>query len=234
MKPPFDDSRKALEFALNAHEVQMPRPAMNKAMAAGIKKVQSKAAAKRAKKAAEAAGTPIKAELSRRHDHAAEARREARAQWLGLKPAAQAGLILLEFNKLEREHRIVLSGLLMRSHVPCSCRAPCCSGMASQMRWVHAVNETCQLLKESIDLVRVPGKKGLSSQPWLRRRVVEDFYTKQETPTSNLARISEVSIMTAAKHRAWILEGLERIETEAWLQIDAMFDAAGITGTIVD
>ena len=233
--PPFDDSRKALAFALNAAEVDMPRPAMTRAMAGAHKPKETKAAARRRKKLEAELGVSLRPEPGeRRSDYAADARREARERWLSLEQPAQAGLILREFGKLDREHRAVLSGLLVRSHVPCSCKRPCCSGWSQQARWTAAVAETCQLLKESVDLVRQPGKKGLGTQPVLRRAVVEAWFTKREATLAELGAMGDVSPITAAKHKAWIVEGLERIETEAWLQVDAMFDAAGITGTIVE
>lgn len=239
--PPFDDSRKALVFALNATDVQMPRPAMNKAMAQGAKKEETKAAAKRRKKALAKAGV-LEAEVTPRTptkhvDSAQEARRAAQKEWLGLDTPAQAGLILREFEKLDREHRVILTGLLVQPLVACSCRAPCCSGWAKVPRWTKAVQDTLELLKESTDLVRMPGKKGLGTQPELRRCIVQEFYEKDRVEPRSLAalaRMAGVSAITAAKHRGWILEGLQRIENEAWLQIDAMFDQAGITGTIVE
>ncbi len=240
--PPFDDSRKAATFALNAHDVEMPRPAMNAAMSRGIKKRQSKAAAKREAKVrrerqlAETGSysdEPDVLDGTRRGNPAASARGEAQRAWLGLARPAQAGLILQVMGKLDREQLVVLTGLLVRPATPCSCRSACCSGWARSPRWQHAVAETCQLVKESMDLVRVPGKKGLSTHPEMRRAIIEAHYRAEPAPLAALAHVAGVTPITAAKHRAWITEALARIEQEAWVQLDALFDQHGITGMIV-
>lgn len=240
--PPFDDSRKALAFALNAHDVRTPPPAMSRAMAEGVRKAQTKAAARREAKLRkqrlkeaggdESAPDPLAGTVRRSGD--ARTKADAQRQWLGLARPAQAGLILREFGKLDREHRAVLAGLLTRPYESCSCGRPCCSGRYRVPRWAQAVEETCELMKESADLVRLPGKKGLGTQPGLRRAIVSLHYTKEEYVLSHLAAAAGVAAMTAAKHRAWIVEALVRIEQEAWVQIDAMLDAAGITGTIIE
>ena len=232
--PPFDDSRKALAFALNAADAQMPRPAASKAMSAPHPRKETKKQRKARRRAEEEHGVSlVRGPGTRPSNYAADARRAARQEWLGLEPPAQAGLILQVFGRMDREHRAVLAGLLVRSHVPCSCRRPCCSGWWQQPRWTAVVEETCEILRTAGDVVRQPGKKGLSTQPVLRRAIVEAWFTKRDASLADLAFLGDVSPATAAKHRAWIVEWLEQTEQEAWLQADAMLDAAGITGTIV-
>lgn len=235
--PPFDDSRRALAFALNAHERDVRSPAANRVMAQGAKKAPGKAARRRQerlRKLAEGEVPPDVLEGCRRSSGPADDRREARERWLGMPRAAQAGLILREFGKLDPEQRAVLEGRLTRSHVPCSCGRPCCSGRAEVPRWSAAVERTCAMLRESMDVVRQPGKRGLSSHPELRRAVVRAHYMGMQPGLAEFAEMAGVSEYIAAKHRSWILEALARVEEEAWLQVDAMFDAAGITGTIIE
>lgn len=229
-QPLFDDTRKALVFALNAVDVQMPRPGMTTSMAEGMKKKLPRGAKARAK-------FFEKAREERDAERAALVRAAFRRQTVklsALEKAAQAGFILQEFAKLSTEHQVILVGLLTRSHSPCACRRPCCSGFARNLRWDKAVLDTCLMLKDSSDVTRTPGKRGLSTQPHLRKAVVEEFFTKQARSIVDLASLAHCSQMTAAKHKAWITAYLENTETAAWGAAAELFDQAGITGAYLD
>jgi hypothetical protein len=230
LAPLFDDTRKALVFALNAADVKMPKPSMTTAMAEGIKKKLPRTAKARAKFFAKAA----EQREAERDALVRAAFKRKPTKLTGEERAAQAGFILLEFQKLDAAHQVVLTGLLTRSHSPCDCRRPCCSGWARNLRWDKAVADACFMLKETGDVLRQPGKRGLSTQPHLRKAVVEEFFTKRPITLVHLASVAHCSQMTAAKHKAWIVEYLEQTETEAWQQIAALFDAAGITGAFID
>jgi hypothetical protein len=232
--PLFDDTRKALAFALNAHRsATPPRPAASVAMATTPGKKPRKPRTKKERLAAEEA---------QREQQDAAFRAMVRVAFSGPRAprtaerdrAAQAGLILAEFAKLDAAHRAVLSGRLVVSHEPCACRRPCCSGQAVNLRWTVAVAEVCALLKESADLLKVPGKRGLSTLPGLRRVVVEAYLRGLECTVVNLAAQAGVSTVTAAKHRAAITEWLEETENEAWAQAALLLDRAGITGAFAD
>lgn len=230
--PLFDNTRKALVFALNANEVEMPKPGMTASMAEGIKPKLP-----RGKKAREAFFAKAAERREAERDalvRAAFRRRDEVRGMKGVNRAAQAGFILQEFAKLDDRHQTVLTGLLVRSHRPCACRRPCCSGWAVDLRWAKAVEDTCLLLKEAGDVLRVPGKRGLSTQPALRRAVVLAFYKGTEPTLVELAALAECSQITAAKHRAWIAEYLKATETEAWQEIASLFDRVGITGAFLD
>jgi hypothetical protein len=227
---PFDDARRALSFALNAHaSASIPSPTMNRAMAEAPPKVTKKERAAIAKAWAEAGVEELVVRASAR-----TAPRRAPDWWRQLDEPARAGAVLLELNKLDARHRLVLEGLLIRSHTPCSCRSPCCSGWAVNARWSRAVDETCRLLAGEADLLAQPGKKGLSTQPALRRLSVEQYFTGRELTLTDLARVTDVSMVTAAKHRALIQEWLLKTEGEAWPDVSSLLDAAGITGTILE
>lgn len=229
-QPLFDDTRKALVFALNAIDVQMPRPSMTTAMAQGMKKKVPRGAKAKAAYFAKAA----EQREVERGALVRQAFRRKTVQLSSLEKAAQAGFIMQEFAKLDVAHQIVLTGLLVRSHSPCACRRPCCSGWARNLRWDKAVADTCLMLKESGDVLRKPGSRGLSTQPHLRKAVVEEFFTKRPMTIVMLASIAHCSQITAAKHKAWITEYLEQSENEAWQQIAMLFDKAGITGAYLD
>lgn len=231
-EPLFDDTRKALVFALNANDVRMPQPGMTASMAEGVAKKIPRGAKARAAFFAKAAE---QREQERSALIRAAFRPRPRVGRLNaVDKSAQAGFILQEFAKLDSRHQTVLTGLLVRSHRPCACRRPCCSGWAIDLRWAKAVEDTCLLLKEAGDVLRVPGKRGLSTQPSLRRAIVTSFYKKTEVTLVELAGIAECSQITAAKHRGWIVEYLEQTETEAWQEIASLFDRVGITGAFLD
>jgi len=229
-QPLFDNTRKALAFALNAADVRMPKPSMSVSMTEGIAKKMPKG-----KKARAAWFAKIAEQRDVERDQLVRQAFRRRAEPLtGEDRAAQAGFILQEFQKLDEAHKIVLTGLLTRSHSPCACRRPCCSGWARNLAWDKAVLDACLLLKETGDVLRQPGKRGLSTQPHLRKAVVEEFFTKRPITLVELAGLAHCSTMTAAKHKAWIVEYLQQVEVEAWEQVSALFDRVGITGAFLD
>lgn len=231
---PFDSTRKALVFALNAgSNISMPAPFMSKAMAEGIRKKR-----KPKKKsygpeidALLAADDPLEAERQQYEELVRQAFRQGVLRLNAQERAAQAGFILQEFRKLDAAHQMVLSGLLIRSHQPCSCRRPCCSGWEETRAWSAAVAQTCTYLKGSEDAAKAPGKRGFSTAPILRKMAVEAFYSKRELKLTDLADHADISLVTAAKHRGWIVEILELLEQAAWVQADALLDRMGITGS---
>jgi hypothetical protein len=212
-QPLFDSVHAALAFALNANDVDMPQPFMNKAMAA------FKVKTKKAKEAAALLGEEIK-----------RMNLNPRRTFRGMEKAAQAGFILKQLEKLAPEQSTVLTGLLTHSYDPCSCRAPCCSGRRANSRWSAAVTKICAILKDDADLAKVPGKKGFGTQPHLRIILVEDFFLKTERPIADLARQSQLSRITVSIHHGLIRDYLDQAENEAWLQIAPILDQAGIVG----
>lgn len=221
-QPLFTSVTEALVFALNAAQVDMPRPFMNKAMADAPAK-------KRTKKAQKA------------FDEATGGIREAgrkmqlypRAHFKGMDKAGQAGFIIAKLELLEPQQCVVIKGLLTNSHDPCACRAPCCSGRRPNPRWIVAVKQMCHILKETGDVISQPGKRGLSTQPDLRQAIVEGWFTGEEVSLAHLARRFHISNITVAKHKEWITNYLEQTETEAYQQIAPILDQAGITGALI-
>lgn len=237
-KAPFDDARAALSFALNADQVTTPTAYMNKAMAA------VRVEMKRPKKARKMEGlewldpatmsAPELLEMERRRLKERRGGSLVRVEALkfrdGMDRHHLAGLILHHFARIETEYQVVLTGLCCNAYVPCSCRSLCCSGRRPTERWLNALSEECAIIQLRADVLKVPGKKGLSSQPILRRRIVEQYFTKSsETTLVGLAREAKVSATTAAEHREWITSYLAEAETQAWQEVMRVFDAAGIT-----
>lgn len=213
----FDSVREALVFALNAAVVDMPRPFMNKAMAEAPKR-------KLSKKVREALG--IREEETRRMQL------YPRAHFKGMDKAAQAGLILRQLEKLDLDQATCLKGRLTHAYDPCSCRAPCCSGQKRNPRWAEAVKLMCHILKETGDVLRQPGKRGLGTPPELRQIVVEAWFTQSACSLASIARQAGVTEVTARKHAECITTYLEQIEGEAWQNIAPILDQAGIVGEI--
>lgn len=237
---PFDDCRAALAFALNADQVTAPTAYMNKAMAAV--RVELKKPRQKRKSEAELLGeafpgmeTPeqlLAMEQERlKHRRGGSLVRAHALRWRhGMDKHHQAGLILYHFGRLETEHQVVLTGLATNAYTPCSCRSLCCSGRRPTERWLKALADMCTIIQLRADVLKQPGKKGLSSQPLLRRRIVEEFFTKEGRALVDMAREAKVSTTTAAEHRGWILGYLEECETAAWAALMPLFDEAGITG----
>lgn len=217
-QPLFDSSRAALVFALNATKIEMPRPSMNKEMAS-IKLRPPVPKTKRERKL-----------MSLDEEEVVRKSSLLTPPLRGIDKAAQAGFILQQFAKAEKDHRMILTGLLTRPRDPCTCNRPCCSGFRPVLRWVEAVRDTCDALACSADILKTPGKRGLSTQPVLRRLLVEQYFTKNSTTLFDLAIAGHVSPETVAQHRTWILGYLETLEHAAWLDTDSIFDSSGITG----
>lgn len=239
---PFDDSRKALKFALNHHMVATPTAVMNAMMAAVAeppKKIAKKKTSKKFKEAElllEAMGIDpldlLAKEQAAKDRKSLDLLRHMTPRWTRMDAAHQAGLILAHFGRMDREHQEVLAGCLTIPSRACNCRQPCCSGWRATERWTAAVRSTCETLMHRAELSTLPGKKpGLSSQPLLRQLLVELYFLKEGPTLTDIAGRSQVSLVTAAKHRAWIHEYLEAAENAAWKSIDAIFDQAGITGS---
>lgn len=225
--PAFDDTRAALEFALNASRVEMPRPFMNKAMAEAVKKT-----AKRRKKSTREL---TEAEQLLEQENAVKPRKSrppGPPPLKGLDRAHLAGYILSQLERLDRYHKTILKGLMIHAYDPCACRSPCCSGWRRNARWAEAVKDTCLMLKETADITKT-GKRGLSTQPELRMAFVEQFYTKNTMTVAAAAAKAQVTTMTATRHRDWIFEWLEQQEDEAWQALDRVFDRSGITGAFL-
>lgn len=237
---PFDDCRAALAFALNADQVTAPTAYMNKAMAAV--RVEMKKPRKKRKSERDILGevfpgmeTPEQLlDMERERIKQKRGGSLVRVQALrfrdGLDKHHLAGLILHHFGRLDYQHQLVLTGLVCNAYVPCSCRNLCCRGSRPTERWLRALSEMCTVLQLKADVLKVPGKKGLSSQPELRRRVVEEFFTKQGLTLTDMVRGIRISYTTAAQHRGWITEYLMALEAAAWASLAPIFDEAGITG----
>ncbi len=231
-KPLFDSVRAALRFALNADQVMMPRPFMNKAMA--DVKVKPKKARKKRRTAGEELMNPDDPEaLLAREQERGESRRSSDRPRMptGLDAAATAGFILATFARMDIEHQAVLTGLLARPHDPCSCQRRCCRGWVPNPRHDYAVKQICFILKETGSVTRAPGKKGLSTPPAMREAIVLDYFAGGQLTIMDFAGIGKVALKTAASHRAWIMQWLELTIEAAVLEADEMFDNAGIVGT---
>lgn len=212
-QPLFDSGRTALRFALNYH-LALPRPQMNKMMADGkVRRIEL------------ADGTRITVAAPRGSPRS--------AQLKGLDGAATAGIVLAHLSRLPDEQQLVLMGHAITAMLPCSCRAACCSGARPNQDWARVVGRICDHLRDEAELTRVPGKKGLSTHPVMRRLLVEKFFLpKRDLPLVDLARKCEVTEQTVIAHRRPILEYLARQEDAAWRSIDGALDESGIVGHV--
>lgn len=223
--PQFDSTREALYFAFNVQFTitTLPATAVNRAMSeVGV---GNKALSNALAKIDAIEPMPGKA---RRTKHQAPG-----ATLHGLDRVAQAAFILRQVEKLDRHHRNVLAARLTRSRTDCLCRRPCCQGWLVTSQWGRAVEALCELLQDTENAVKVTGKKGFSSQPDLRRAVVSRFFdTSMGANPTQLQQKLEISPGTVASHTLRVTAQLGEWETKAWLEIQDLFDQAGITGWI--
>lgn len=240
---PYDDTRKALSFALNHHQVAPPTAMMN-AMMASIRVEEKKRKRKKKKSEAELLGEALLSAVETPEQLLEMEREQAqkkrsnltrhpslRSQGLSKNDEAHlAGFILYHFGRLDPQNQEVLSGLLTIPFQPCSCRQPCCSGHRPTERWVAAVRATADRLWRHAEVLKQPGKKGLGTQPLLRQLLIELYFLGGGPSLTDIAGRSGVSLVTAARHRAWIHEWLGATEQAAWEELEAIFDQAGITG----
>lgn len=214
IEPLFDSPRKALHFALN-HRASMARPAMNK-MAAGNAKLQ---------KLVLADGSEIIVPTISRY----KAKRSE--QLKGMDGVAQAGMVLYHLARLSEPQQLVLIAESVVPSLPCACRAPCCSGHRPNPPWVHAVLVLCDYLRDEAKLSKVRGKKGLSTNPFMRRTLVERFFIPGRSITlSALAIRCEVTEQTVAAHNKPISIYLTKAEDDGWRAFDEHLGEAGIVG----
>lgn len=238
--PQFDDTRKALSFALN-YTGETKAPVMSRMMAqvSNAPKKLSKAARKRFLGQFDAVGNPEVYALAERLLAELDGTRSKRSPPPGPRPvrgldgAHLAGYVLAHFERLDELEKVVLKGVTIRAFDPCSCGSSCCSGMKRNTRWTQAVSATCEHLRLRGSVVREAGKRGLSTQADMRMRIVSDYYLRRSTTLAELADIGQCVMNTAAKHKEWIITYLKQEEDGAWLNLAAIFDSASITGAFV-
>lgn len=227
---PFDNSRKAVRFAMNAHQAKVPPPYMNQVMA----ETPYKSKASKNKALQKLRDEEAKAEAERQ-----QGRRLGPGAWptAGLDNVHMAGYILSLLGSLDQVHQNVLAARLTTPATPCSCGNPCCSGWRPVTRWVRAIDELCEAAKRDALIIanagQIPGaplKLGLSTQPDLRRQIVKDWATYRSTRIVDLAQRFNLSALWVSRHRGWLTEWLDTMEQNAWLEVDALFDRTGITG----
>ena len=220
--PAFDSVERALVFAFNSSETtEIASPVMNRAMSEVPVKPKRKRKAKKGED-----GPPEPPEKVRPSPPPAQPGERLR----GLNKAMQAGIILQVVKRLDPIHADILAARYTHPTTPCQCQAMCCRGFRPVQRWTKAIYRICEALKETADVTRTPGKRGLSTEPTLRRLLVERYFLGLGQSTVKLARIAKVSHITAAKHDEWIRAYIEEEETRAKLEIAAIFDQEGITG----
>lgn len=236
-RPQFDDTRRALEFALNFRG-ETKASVMSRMMAQV--RVAPKRPSKRAKKLIDRALADMDDDIAdlARELIARQYKRPTAKSKIGAPPKAlqgldgahMAGYTLAQFARLDTLHQTILRGVCLVAYSPCNCRAPCCSGVRRNAPWAAAVVDTCDILQHAGAVLREPGKRGLSTQPALRLALVESYYTERERSLIDLAMIGQVSTITAARHKEWICGYLEQTEDAAWTALAPIFDEAGITG----
>lgn len=222
----FDTVQKALAFALNYQGANMPRPAMTKAMAEAPAKKPSKKAAKARRDALAKLGVEEREKTAHRSFMGVRLP-------IGQEAAYLAGIILRHFDDLEANQQLFIISALAKPRFPCACRSPCCSGWRVNPRWLAATTAIIELLKVGADVVNAdPSKpgRGLSTQPGLRRALVEEYFLNVEHTATELSVAHGVARDTVTKHRTWIWTYLDALAEASWLAADRLFDETALLG----
>lgn len=207
-RPPFSDSRQALSFALNHSTSSISRPAMTKIL--------------------EEAAASLRAPVDAPSRSGAGGRTASKT---GTDGAFLAGVVLRYFSKLLAVQRLTLLARTLTPRQRCECHAPCCSGWRPDRDWDAAVEGLCFVVKEHADLMRVPGKKGMSTPPALRRALVERMFSPHDKRTmAALAELGGVTEVTAYAHKTYITDCLETAEKSGWGALDELLTANNIVG----
>jgi hypothetical protein len=234
----FDSTRAVLQFALRVREPVMPRPFMNKAMAAQVpKKVSKKTllARKRAALAATMGLVPRKLVEDDPLEGTRKGSNGAPRLPTGLDEAHLAGLILAAFKTLEPSYQALLTAAVAQPRFVCICGRDCCSGWKPNKTWQGAVQAIMVVLQTTGEVLRKPsgkakGTRGLGTHPRLRQVLVESYFTGRPPPVLEMAAMSEVTKETVARHRDWIWTYMEQEEAMAWKAADELFDTIGVVG----
>ena len=154
-------------------------------------------------------------------------------QLKGMDGVAQAGMVLYHLARLPEAQQLVLIAQSVPSALSCACRAPCCSGWRPNPPWTRAILVLCDYLRDEAKLSVLPGKRGMSINPLMRRQLIEKFFVpNREIILSKLAAQCGVSEQTVTRARAPIDTYLEKNERAGWRAFDEHLGAAGIVGHI--
>jgi len=150
----------------------------------------------------------------------------------GIDAAHMAGQILRHFGRLDEDHQLVLSGILLIKETACSCGRPCCSGWSRIPRYTEVVSRTCAVLRLRAEIKIEEGDflSGLGTAPAMRRDLVEEFFRGVGPSITDLAAFHGVTRVTVSKHRGLIHQWLGDTEREAWGEAMAILGQAEITG----
>ena len=209
--PSFDSVIKALRFAFNSGLGRIPQPSAMRTLAEQLE-----------------------------HERQTKGRgpEETRRRWddgsvkhlQGLDRTAQAAFILAVVGRLDQNHQNLLAARFTNPRTDCECGSPCCRGWRMTKSWDSAVGAICLTLQTEGEVTKVPGKRGLSTEPRLRRALVEQFVHPTGVSVRQLSLSFDLSQITVAKHSGWIGTFLDQEYQEAMTEVSLLFDQAGVTG----
>lgn len=210
----FDSTGAALLFALNFTS-STPRPVMNRMVADGMLRLVEKEDGRKVVVAKR--GSP----------------KQQREALRGLDGAGQAALIAKQLDYLEPAQKDCVIARYKAWKLPCSCRAPCCSGYRKNPAWSQAISRICVSLKEDAELSRIKGRKGLSTPPQMRTALVERFFVPEKLLViAELAERCGVTPQTVMTHKQPIEKYLYETLRLGISQMDQILNQLGIVGQI--
>lgn len=148
----------------------------------------------------------------------------------GMDGAAQAGMVLGELKRSGMLIEQVLTARLAMRAFICSCRSPCCSGSRPNDTWREAVSYMSDHVYQLMQSTH-SGKRGMEDNYRLRKMMTGKYFGI-EVDVKEIAKRAEVSERTAHQHRKAIYGHLHRIESNAWIEIEARLVSVGIVSSI--
>jgi hypothetical protein len=151
----------------------------------------------------------------------------------GMDGVGQAAMIAKQLDHLTGPQKDCTIGQYMNWVLPCECRNPCCSGYRKNPPWAQAIGRLCTHLKETAELSRIKGRKGLSTHPIMRLALVERFFVPGKTIIlADLAEQCSVTPQTVITHKKPIEQHLKETLDDAVIQLDQILSNLGIVGEI--
>lgn len=209
-KAPFRDARQALSFALNHSTDSIARPSMTRIL--------------------EEAASSLKDPDTVKSRSTSPGQGPSKS---GQDGAFLAGVVLRYFAKLSAPQRLCLLARSLTPRLHCSCGSQCCAGWRLSADWDAAVEGICFVLKEHAEVSRVPGRKGMSTPPVLRRSLVERMFAASGHFDKSLSAIAQsvgVTEVTVYAHKSLITEYLEEVEVSGWHALSVSLADAAIVG----
>lgn len=134
--------------------------------------------------------------------------------------AAQAGMLKKQIESIGPVASAYIIAKATPKRIPCTCGSECCSRSKPNPMYEAAISKVSDNIRDTLELERAPGKRGVADVPELRRAIVEKHFGKGKS-IATMAKRTSVSEATVSNHTARIVRILKRNEAAAWGLVEA-------------